>query len=281
MEFDEIGYWSEIKLDIIREYAHTYTKIMTSQCQKGKSFYYMYIDAFSGAGIHISKTRGEFVDGSPIVALNITFPFKKYFFIDLKGKKISCLQEKINKDYNHVNVELFSGDCNVILPRDIFPQCRYDEYKRALCILDPYGLHLNWEVIVEAARTRTIEIFLNFPIMDMNRNVIWRKNPENVKESNIERMNQYWGDDSWREIAYQDQYTLFGNEKEKTENIVIAQSFRQRMLDVAGFKYVSEPLPMRNSNGSIIYYLFFAAHKPVADSIVNDIFNKYRNRGIR
>jgi len=134
---------------------------------------------------------------------------------------------------------------------------------------------------VEAARTRTIEIFLNFPIMDMNRNVIWRKNPENVKESNIERMNQYWGDDSWREIAYQDQYTLFGNEKEKTENIVIAQSFRQRMLDVAGFKYVSEPLPMRNSNGSIIYYLFFAAHKPVADSIVNDIFNKYRNRGIR
>jgi len=36
---------------------------------------------------------------------------------------------------------------------------------------------------------------------------------------------------------------------------------------------------MRNSKGAIVYYLFFAAQKPVAEGIVRDIFNKYRQRG--
>lgn len=48
----------------------------------------------------------------------------------------------------------------------------------------------------------------------------------------------------------------------------------------AGFKYVPEPMPMRNSKGAIVYYLFFASHKPVAEGIVKDIFDKFRTRGI-
>jgi hypothetical protein len=47
---------------------------------------------------------------------------------------------------------------------------------------------------------------------------------------------------------------------------------------VAGFKHVPKPLPMRNSRGVIIYYLFFASQKPVAMHIVQDIFNRYRER---
>ena len=31
MKLDEIGIWSEIKLDIIKEYANAFTKIMKSQ----------------------------------------------------------------------------------------------------------------------------------------------------------------------------------------------------------------------------------------------------------
>lgn len=36
---------------------------------------------------------------------------------------------------------------------------------------------------------------------------------------------------------------------------------------------------MRNTMGAIVYYLYFASQKPVAQNIVTDIFNKYRNRG--
>jgi len=35
---------------------------------------------------------------------------------------------------------------------------------------------------------------------------------------------------------------------------------------------------MRNRN-AIVYYLFFASQVDVAEKIVVDIFNKYRNRG--
>ena len=66
-EFDEIGYWSEVKLDIIKDYAKAYSTILSKQ-KWCKGHYY--IDAFAGAGVHISKATGEFVPGSPLIALN-------------------------------------------------------------------------------------------------------------------------------------------------------------------------------------------------------------------
>jgi len=38
-------------------------------------------------------------------------------------------------------------------------------------------------------------------------------------------------------------------------------------------------MAMRNSNNAIVYYLYFASHRPVAEGIVRDIFAKYRERG--
>jgi len=37
-------------------------------------------------------------------------------------------------------------------------------------------------------------------------------------------------------------------------------------------------MPMHNTRGATVYYLFFASQKPVAENIVRDIFNKYRQR---
>ncbi len=121
-------------------------------------------------------------------------------------------------------------------------------------------------------------MFLNFPIADMNRNVFWR-HPEGVAEADIARMNAFWGDESWRKVAYESVPTLFGPEDEKTDNKTIADAFRDRLRKVAGFRNVPEPVPMRNTTGATVYYLFFASAKPVAQNIVTDIFTKYRNRG--
>jgi three-Cys-motif partner protein len=108
-----------------------------------------------------------------------------------------------------------------------------------------------------AAKAKTIEIFLNFPVMDMNMNVLlWR--PDVASEDNVARMNAFWGDESWRSAAYRPQETLFGSQEEKQPNDAIVAAYRQRLIDVAGFKYVPEPAPMRNSKGAVVYYLFFA-----------------------
>ena len=271
--FDTIGYWSEIKLDIVKGYAAAYSKIMAAQKMKAP-FRHFYIDAFAGAGIHISKTSGEFVLGSPQNALLVDPPFSECHWIDVDGQKIEHLRQ-IARGYK--NVYIYEGDCNSILLERVFPLIRYEDYCRALCLLDPYGLHLDWKVMEAAGKSKTIEMFLNFPVADMNRNILWR-NPEAAELTQIVRMDRFWGDNSWRNVVYNNTGNLFGyDEKVEDANSVIAQAFRERLRKVAGFSHVPEPIPMRNSIGAIVYYLFFAAHRQVAANIVRDIFGKYRD----
>jgi hypothetical protein len=54
------------------------------------------------------------------------------------------------------------------------------------------------------------------------------------------------------------------------------EAFRDRLKKAAGFRFVPDPLPMRNSNNAVVYYLFFASQKPVAEKIIHEIFAKYR-----
>jgi len=266
LKLDEIGEWSELKLDILKKYAGAYCTIL-----KARNLHPIYIDAFAGAGTHIRKRTGELVKGSPLNALEINPPFEELHLIDIDQNKVDELKRQ-TAGMKHVYV--YSADANQILLDKVFPAIRYEDFRRALCILDPYGLHLNWSVITEAAKTGTIEIFLNFPTLDMNRNVLlWT--PENASLEDIERMNAFWGDASWRDVAYSTSENLFGW-PEKQPNDVIAEAFRERLERVAGFKYVPEPVRMRNSTSAILYYLFFAAQKETAENIVVDILDKYR-----
>jgi len=161
----------------------------------------------------------------------------------------------------------------------IFPLAKYTDFRRALCLLDPYGIHLNWEVVYRAGQMKSIEIFLNFPVMDMNMNVLWR-NPEKVKKLQLARMNAFWGDDSWRNVAYTKTKNLFGDDFEEKAGIKpVIKAYQDRLKRVAGFTYVPEPIPMRNSTGAIVYYLFFASPNRIGAKIVKWIFDKYRSKG--
>src|SRR6266478_234952 len=60
---DEIGPWSEIKLEIIQKYGPAYTKAFAGA--KGRKLKRYYVDGFSGAGLHISKKGKHVIEGSP------------------------------------------------------------------------------------------------------------------------------------------------------------------------------------------------------------------------
>ncbi|HEX6731834.1 MAG TPA: three-Cys-motif partner protein TcmP [Pyrinomonadaceae bacterium] len=273
-KYDKIGYWSEVKLDIVREYASAYSRIMNAQ----KSFRkYSYIDAFAGAGQHISKRTGHFIPGSPLNALWIEPPFGEFHLIDLDGSRAAELREIVGK---RNDVTVYEEDANKVLLQKVFPRCKYENYQRALCLLDPYKITVDWKVIETAGKMRSIEIFYNFMIMDANMNVLWH-NPDRVSDVQSRRMDAVWGDHSWREIAYQKVPGLFGDIEKKTDNETIAKAFRDRLSSVAGFKYVPEPIPMRNDQGAVVYYLYFASQKETGAGIVADIFKKYRNKGTR
>jgi three-Cys-motif partner protein len=272
-KLDEINYWSEVKLDIIREYATAYSRIVSAHSEIKR---HIYIDAFAGAGTHISKQRQDFILGSPLNALLVTPPFREFHFIDLHGGKTDRL---LRMTQGRKDVFVREGDCNRVLLEKVFPRCQYKDYHRALCLLDPYKIGVDWEVLQTAGQMRSVEIFYNFMIMDANMNVFWR-NPEKVQASQIARMDRAWGDRSWRDAAYKSQPGLFGDIEEKAGNRDVAEAFRKRLKKVAGFKYVPEPAPMRNSKGAVIYYLFFASPNETGGNIVQGIFDKYRRMGV-
>lgn len=157
---------------------------------------------------------------------------------------------------------------------------RYEQRHRALCLLDPYNIDLSWEVVAAAGKSKAIEIFLNFMVMDMNMNVLLR-DPEKADPVQVARMNRFWGDTSWREVAYKTnpQANFFEeNEMVKADdaNEKIATAYRDRLLQLAGFTYVPKPLALKNTLGKTIYYLFFASPNKTGQKIVEHIFNKHR-----
>ncbi|HYI07761.1 MAG TPA: three-Cys-motif partner protein TcmP [Thermoanaerobaculia bacterium] len=267
---DEIGFWSEIKLDILKKYWPEYTKIVKSPRW---SFHTLYIDAFAGSGQHRSRTSGEVVAGSPARALAVDPPFDEYHFIDLDAAKVRSLEEKAA---TRPDVQVHQGDCNEILIRDIYPRAQYEDYRRAVCLLDPYSLQLDWPVMAEAGKMKSVEIFLNFPIMDINRAVL----RSGASPAKVQKMDRFWGDTSWKDAAYRDQPTLFGDvDTTKVENWELVRAFQERLKQHGGFKFVPEPLAMRNSTRTTVYYLFFAGNNETGSNIVNWIFNDYRKKG--
>jgi three-Cys-motif partner protein len=272
-KYDEIGYWSEVKLDIIKKYASGYSTIMNKQKNIRD---YLYIDAFAGPEVHIKKQTNQFITGSALNALVVSPAFPEHHFIDLDGDKVDRLRQIVGE---RRDVFFYKGDCNKVLLAEIFPRCQYEDYRRALCLLDPYGLNVNWEVLQKAGEMKSVEIFYNFMIMDANMNVLWRS-PERVQASQVARMDAVWGDHSWVQAAYRKIPGLFGEMQVKTTNKAVIDAFRGRLKKVAGFEYVPEPMPMRNSKGSVIYYLFFASPNRTGGKIVKSIFDNYRDKGV-
>jgi len=99
---DVIGPWTEVKLDIIREYAAPYSKIV-----QANGFYHLYIDAYAAGGSHISRTTGEIVPGSPLIALATQPPFREYHFIDADAARVDQLRRYTA---GRPDVEVHPGD---------------------------------------------------------------------------------------------------------------------------------------------------------------------------
>ncbi|MDO9230764.1 MAG: three-Cys-motif partner protein TcmP [Syntrophales bacterium] len=270
VKLDEIGIWSEIKIAILREYACAFTKILKTKAWcRGCC----YVDAFAGAGMHISKTTREMVPGSPLNALLVEPRFDRIVLIDLDAERIELLKTLCGSDER---VEIMPGDCNEVLLDKVAPSLTYSSYWRGLCVLDPYGIHgkpLRWRTIKQLADLRTVDIFLNFPLMDINRNTL-RSRLANADDADVVAFNAFWGGDDWIDLMYQSD--LFGDLDKIGNNEKLASAFQKRLKTVAGFEFVPEPILMRNSKGGPLYFLYFASHQSVAQRVVLDIFKKHR-----
>jgi three-Cys-motif partner protein len=261
---DELGPWSIDKLAIVQKYAIAYSRVM-----EGFPLHSIYIDGFAGSGHNVERATGQPVEGSPLRVLDIEPGFEEYHFIDIDASKLDELKFATR---SRSNVFFYNEDANKALLR-IIPTVKYSDFKRALCVLDPYGLDADWNVLVAAAKQGTVEIFFNFSIMDINRNIL-RRNRDIVSQRQYDRMMRAWGDNSWQKELFSTDRNLFGD-SEKVDNWTIAKAFQKRLRDVAGFGYVPEPVAMKNSKNAVLYFWFFASQNLTGAKIAKDIFKLY------
>lgn len=262
---DEIGRWSERKIEIVTKYAAAYATAL-----KNQPFRRFYIDGFTGGGVAVRKDTKDQVVTTARRILAIEPAFDGYHLVDFDVGKSAAMRLACAGREQAV---AYCGDANEILP-PIFESMRRSESKRALCFLDPYKILLSWRVLESAGRMGTIEGFINFPTHDVQRNVL-TKDPSKIPPTGAARMTAMWGDDSWRQVAYAPQATLFGDVEEKQSIDALLVAFAARLKTVASFGHVSKPLAMRNNEGAIVYHLLFVTQHPLALKIANGVLKPY------
>jgi three-Cys-motif partner protein len=166
------------------------------------------MDAFAGTGRPLARDAERYINGSPRVALTIQHPFHSYTFIEKTPWRVQRLRGLVD-EFPDRDIRIREGDCNHIITTEITPRIRYERFSRGLIFLDPFGMDAEWSTIEQIAETRALEIFMNFPVMALNRTAL-PNDPNALTEAQIEQMNRFWGSTEWRGDIYEEIPTLFG-----------------------------------------------------------------------
>jgi len=266
-QLDKLRPWSPVKHLIVQKYIRAYSRIIARQ----PKLRHVYVDAFAGAGMLRNVQTGAKAAGSPIIALDIKPAFHEYHFIERDESRARMLRQHVG-----ARGTVYTGDCNDLLLNCALPLCRWREHRRGFWLLDAYGMDYDWRVIAAAGAEKGVEILLNWPIHDINRNAAWR-NPSKLDDARLERMRRFWGDDSWRDVAYVKQFGLFGGEptERKLPYTRIVEAYRDRLKNAVGFPFVPDPLLVRGDERQPLYYLVFASHNSTGEKIARDVFRRH------
>lgn len=272
------GEWTKIKIRVFKKYLYAYMQIM-----KGKPWKLIYFDGFAGSGdIQTQKETEEVIEGTARHVLSFNEPrnFDFYYFVEKDLDNAQLLQRIINNDFPKlVDKSVVAGgyDCNQKL-KDMagFLNSPKGKNYKAIAFIDPYGMQVKWPAM-ESLKSLGVDLWILVPTgIGINRLL---KKKEKSRQVWFETLGDFFGLEI-KEIEdrfyYEDpQMDLFGDRKyKKIENAVevAANLYQDRLKTI--FKYVSDPLPLRNSTNAVLFHFIAASNVPVAVKIANDIIKK-------
>lgn len=277
------GEWTETKLEILKRYLHAYNVALKHQPSKATPFKRAYIDAFAGSGYRTQSGKGAsaeapqsafdfpdlaedepqtLLDGSARLSLQVEPAFDSYIFIEKDAGRCAAL-EALKTDFPERAdaIVLREGEANA----EIRKLCSKDwRAHRAVLFLDPYGLQVEWATLEAIARTRAIDLWLLYPLgMGVNRMVT---RTGEIPPSWRQRLKLLLGNDEWEQAFYRrvKEEDLFDASVERLAKVTvneIGDYFLRRLREI--FPGVADtPAVLRNSRGSPLYLLCFAAGNP-------------------
>jgi three-Cys-motif partner protein len=266
-----VGPWAKEKLEALRRYLEFYTKVLKNQGHWLKGT--LFVDAFAGPGLSRVRTKEkaedtlglfdpsddeeeiEYLKGSPRQALDIANPFTAYIFVEKNPKRIAELRALAEEYRGRRTIEVQHEDANAALQELLARKVDWRAH-RAVVFLDPFGMQVPWSTIETLARTKAIEVIINFPLGMAIQRLLKRSGeiPEGWQIS----LDTFFGSPHWRKLAYEENTGLFGPVKAKVNDagIQLLEWYRKRLR--AAFGHVSTPYLIKNTRGNPLYYLIWA-----------------------
>jgi len=242
-----VGLWSKDKYFYIKRYLEIFTKAMKDKW-KGNLYY---IDLFAGCGKCRIRETGEEIDGSALISLQLKFPFKRYFFVDLNPRALNALEKRI-KDLPLVDkVSINQGDCNEKVEEIIteIPQTG------ALCLalIDPTGLQIKFETIKRLAKNRKVDLIITFP-----EGMAIKRNIEKFLRQQESPLDEFMGDRNWR-IIYECEKLNTLNDHERKKRLITLYKENLKKLGYVSIKSEDEILIKSSQKRLPLYYILFAS----------------------
>jgi three-Cys-motif partner protein len=202
-----------------------------------------------------------YLEGSARVALQCKPTFDSYVFIEKSRARCREL-EGLRSEFPHLaaRISIKPGDANA----EIQAMCakKWSRH-RAVLFLDPYGTEVRWNTIEAIARTRSIDLWVLFPLGAVHRMLT---QSGDVPPAWRRCLDELLGTTAWHERLYENvaSPSLFGGKLErfaKAQTKVICEYFLER-LDGCFAGVAPNPAVLRNSKSSPLYLFCFAAGNP-------------------
>lgn len=148
------------KAHFIQRYSHTVAMAM-----KNKWPSRAYIDTYAGPGICWIECTGEFVLGSPLIALAAAPNFTHHVFVDMDSRCTAALEQRLAGS----GAKIITADSNS--PQTI-ADVRAAIPRRgclSLALLDPQGCTLHLDTVRALTDDRPMDLLINFPVLNLYR----------------------------------------------------------------------------------------------------------------
>ena len=200
----------------------------------------------------------QLFDGSARLALGVEPPFDKYVFVEIDSGKCRRLEE-LGEEFSNRSISVCQGDANDI----VLSLCEKTDWRkhRAVLFLDPYGMEVNWSTVEAVAKTKSIDMWLLFPMSAVSIS-LWanRDIPDKLRK----KLDELLGTPYWKKDLLSSGKTpsLWGQSPpadEKAPSETVGRYFVDRLKTIFPKHGVVEPGVLFNSKNSPLFLLCFAA----------------------
>ena len=271
------GPWTEEKLAILKKYLDAYTTAL-----KNQPFRLIYIDAFAGTGevelTSADEGKKEFIEGSAKIAVDVDDKsFDEYIFVEKDQDR--CIQlNSLKEAYQNKNIQIENEDANDFLQN---LQKNWRRY-RGVLFLDPFATEVAWATIEKIASYEALDTWILFPTSAIARMLPKKREPDNISQKWVNRLNRIYGDESWRDLySISPQLSLFGDEEQQRPEGIdgLIEIYKSKLDQLFGDRFLNQSRTLKNSKNSALFEFLFCVGNPkgigparrIAEHILKDL----------